>query len=412
MALSRFFKFRLSATVLSVAFSCVQLLYATTIDTPAISSRSAILLDATSGEILYEKNPDIEIPPASLTKLMTMHITLQEIESGRLSLDEPVNFTKAAWAINQPWGSSLMFLGPGQTVTLRELLLGLSVDSGNDAAVAVAVRVSGGIPAFVQRMNEEARDLGLIKTHFVEPSGISEKNITTAREFAEFCRAYLQRHPTVLKDFHSVREFAFPKAENVSEAFRSDPKTITQYNRNLLLGEIEGVDGLKTGYIIEAGYNIALTGERSGTRFLAILLGGPGTSSARGGRIRADDGGKLLSWGFDHFKTIRPSIENLEPFKIWKGAKGKVELEAGTELSFTVRKNRATALSYEVIRYKGVTAPVGKGTQLGEIRFSDEEGLLKNIPLVAKEEVKLGSPLRRALDSVSLFFLRLFGKLT
>lgn len=410
MTLLRLIPRRLVAAVLSAAAS-VMSVSATEIDSPSLASRSAILLDAASGEILYEKNPDIEIPPASLTKLMTMHITLEDVAQGLLSLDETVDFPRAAWAVNQPWGSSLMFLGPGQTVSLRELLLGLSVDSGNDAAVAVAHRVAGGIPAFAARMNEEAGKLGLEKTKFVEPSGISEKNMTTAREFAQFCRAYLERHPNVLKEFHSVKEFAYPKAENMSEPFKAKPGTIIQYNRNLLLGEIEGVDGLKTGFIIESGYNIALTAERSGTRLLAVLLGGPGTSSARGGRIRADDGGKLLNWGFDRFRTIKPTIERLEPLKIWKGAKGRVELEAGTALAFTVHKDRAQTLAYEVVRYQGVSAPIVKGAQLGELRFSDEKGLLKTIPLVAKEAVPAGSSLRRAADSAALFFLRLFGKL-
>jgi len=379
---------------------------------PELASRAAILIDATTGTVLFEKNADLEIPPASLTKLMTIHVTLAEAAAGRLRLDDVVRFGREAWAVNQPWRSSLMFLAPGQTVSLHELLLGLAVSSGNDAAIAVASHVSGSVEKFVELMNEETRAIGLEATRFVEPSGISEKNMTTAREFAEFCRYYLERNPRALSEYHSVKEFAYPKPENVPQAFRDSPGTIVQYNRNLLLGEIEGVDGLKTGFIVESGYNIALTAERGGTRLLAVLLGGPGASSTRGGRIRADDGGRLLSWGFERFRTIRPEIERLEDATIWKGTKRRVALEAGARLEFTASPDRAREISYAVTRMEGITAPVAKGARLGELVFSDGSGPLKSVPLVAAEAVELGNPFRRFADSIALFFLRLFGKIS
>lgn len=378
---------------------------------PVLAARSAILIDATTGTVLYEKAPDEEIPPASLTKLMTIHVALEETESGRASLDEIVPIMREAWAVNQPWGSSLMFLAPGQVVTLRELLLGLAVASGNDAAVAVAVHLAGSVPGFVDRMNKEAAEFGLKKTRFAEPSGISEFNMTTARDFAAFSREYLLRHPKALKDFHSVREFSFPKPENLPETFRADPGTIVQQNRNMLLNEIEGVDGLKTGFIIESGYNLALTAERGGTRLLAVLLGGPGTSSLRGGRIRADDGEKLLTWGFDRFRTIRPAVERLEPVRVWKGSIKRAQLVPGGLLAFTAPKDRAQRVVSSVVRYEGIVAPVPKGTPLGELVFSDDEGPLKRVSLVSAEEIGRGSLFRRMADSVALFFLRLFGKL-
>ncbi len=402
---------RLLAAALLAAAALAQPPAAAAAEKPDIASRSALLMDATTGTVLYQKNPDLEIPPASLTKLMTIHVVLKDVERGVLSLDDVVPITREAWAARQPWGSSLMFLAPGQTVTLRELLLGLAVASGNDAAVAVAIHASGSVAAFVERMNKEASLLGLEKTKFVEPSGISELNSTTAREFAAFCRAYLERHPYALRDFHSVKEFAYPKPENLPDTYRSAPGTIVQYNRNLLLGEIDGVDGLKTGFIIESGYNIALTAERSGTRLLAVLLGGPGTSSAQGGRIRAEDGGTLLNWGFDRFRTIRPEIERLEPLRIWKGSRKLAELVPGERLEFTAHKERALKVSYSIVRQKDAAAPIRMGTKLGELVFFDETGPLKTVPLVAAEEVPLGNLLRRFSDSLTLFFLRLFGKI-
>jgi D-alanyl-D-alanine carboxypeptidase (penicillin-binding protein 5/6) len=378
-------------------------------DRPQLASRSAVLLDATTGTVLFEKDADLVIPPASLTKLMTIHIALEDVAAGRASLDEAVPVGRESWAASQPWGSSLMFLAPGQRVTLRELILGLAVASGNDAAVAVAMRLSGSVPAFAGRMNAEAAALGLRRTRFVEPSGISEFNETTAGEFAAFCREYLFRHPEALGDYHSVKEFAYPKPENLPEAFRGDPRTIIQYNRNVLLNEVEGVDGLKTGFIIESGYNLALTAERGGTRLLAVLLGGPGSSSVQGGRIRADDGGKLLDWGFERFRTIKPSVASLDPARVWKGSKKLAALVPGDRLEFTAPADRARAVTYEVTRYPGILAPVRRGAELGELVFSDERGVLKWVPLVAAEEVPLGNPLRRLADTLALFFLRLFG---
>ncbi|MDR0761288.1 MAG: D-alanyl-D-alanine carboxypeptidase, partial [Treponema sp.] len=291
---------------------------------PALASRAAVLMDAATGVTLYNKNGDDVISPASLAKLMTMHIALEEVAAGRASLDEIVDLPRQSWAISQPPRSSLMFLGAGQRVSLRELLLGLAISSGNDAAVAVALRFASDIASFADRMTEEGRNLGMMNTRFVEPSGISEDNFTTALEFASFCREYLALHPEALGDYHSVAEFAYPKAENVADPYQDDPKTWVQRNRNTLLGEIEGVDGLKTGYIDEAGYNIALTAERDGTRFVAVILGAP--ASPGGDRIRDEDGLTLLEWGFSNFKTLRILAPPMEPVQVWKGRTNWVEL--------------------------------------------------------------------------------------
>ena len=375
---------------------------------PVLAAKSSILIDATTGTVLYEKNADLVIPPASLSKLMTIHVTLNAVAAGMVSLDDQVELTPATWASNQPWGSSLMFLAPGQKVNLRELLLGLAVASGNDAAVAVALHVAGSVPAFAELMNREALAMGLSRTHFVEPAGISEHNLTTAREFASFCVQYLSLHPETLKEFHSVREFAYPKQENLPEQYWDKPGTIIQYNRNMLLGSMEGVDGLKTGYIIESGYNLAITAERNGTRLIAVLLGGPGASSARGGRIRSDDGETMLKWGFEHFRTIRPVIGNLEPARVWKGKTYSVNLVPEGQLAFSASMDRATQVDYTVERKAVIEAPLKAGDPVGAIRFFDNQGELKNVRLLAASDVPAGNILKRAMDSIALFFLRLF----
>jgi D-alanyl-D-alanine carboxypeptidase (penicillin-binding protein 5/6) len=376
----------------------------TAAEPPDLGSRSACLLDAATGTVIYTKNPDEPIPPASLTKLMTMHLALSEVEAGRASLDEIVPLDRASWAINQPPRSSLMFLAQGQTVSLRELLLGLAVPSGNDAAVAVALRFAPTVEYFAEAMTREARRMGLELTRFREPSGISEYNRTTAREFALFCREYLTLHPETLGNYHSVAAFAYPKVSNVPEPYRDHPETIVQYNRNALLGMVEGVDGLKTGYIDEAGYNIALTAERRGTRFIAVILGAP--AGAQGERIRTRDGKALLDWAFDHYKTIRPEVGELPPAQIWKGKIRRGSVIPGAALEFTAPAGRGGGLYWKMETDDPLVAPLSTGSPAGRLIFYDTAGELHRIPLILGETVETGGFFRRLWDSIRLFFRR------
>jgi D-alanyl-D-alanine carboxypeptidase (penicillin-binding protein 5/6) len=384
---------------------------------PEITSQAALLIDAETGTVLYAKNPNEEIPPASLTKLMTMHLVLQEVDAGRASLDEIVPIGVESWALRQPPRSSLMFLAPGQTVTLREIMLGLAIPSGNDAAVAAALRVAPTVDEFAAMMTAEARRMGLTGTRFIEPSGISEHNFTTAAEFAAFCREYLRLHPQALAEFHSVPEFAYPKASNVAEAFRDRPNTIVQVNRNTLLKTFPGVDGLKTGYIDEAGYNIALTAERNNTRLIAVILGAPAHSG--GDRIRDRDGEQLLSWAFEHFKTVRPAIDPPESARLWKGKDKWAHLridDAGSLnsagfpnlISFTAPSDRARInslrLSTEVD--SPLIAPLPAHFPVGWQIISDEKGELYRVRLLTAQEYQQGNVLKRLWDSIRLFFMK------
>jgi D-alanyl-D-alanine carboxypeptidase (penicillin-binding protein 5/6) len=378
-------------------------------DLPELGSRAAVLLDAGTGTLLYAKNGDEEIPPASLTKLMTIHIALEEVAAGRASLDETVPLPRESWAVNQPPRSSLMFLAQGQRVSLRELILGLAIPSGNDAAVAVALRFAPTVGDFAGRMTAEARRLGLTKTRFVEPSGISEYNITTALEFARFCGEYLRFHPEAIGEYHSVREFAYPKSANVAEAYRDRPGTIPQYNRNALLGIFAGVDGLKTGYIDEAGYNIALTAARGDTRFIAVLLG---SGDERG---RTEDGKTLLNWGFEHYKTLRPVISGLPPVRVWKGKANYAAAVPGEtapdgSLAFTARTGRGGSLHWEAEPGEAITAPLPAGSPVGTLVFYDEIGELRRVPLAAGEDIEAGGFFKRLWDSIVLFFKGLAKK--
>jgi D-alanyl-D-alanine carboxypeptidase (penicillin-binding protein 5/6) len=376
------------------------------LDAPDIGSRAAVVMDAVTGTILYGKNMDEEIPPASLTKLMTIHLVLREAAARGLSLEEVRELPRESWAANQPPRSSLMFIGPGQRASIRELLLGLAVPSGNDAAAAAALLFFPTVEDFTREMNREARLLGLTKTRFTEPSGISEYNITTAREFALFCREYLRIHPETLGELHSVREFAYPKPANVGEAFRNRPNTIIQRNRNTLLDRIQGVDGLKTGYIDEAGYHIALTAERGGTRFIAVILGAP--AEYGGDRIRDADGEKLLTWAFTRYKTLRPPPPVIPPARVWKGKENALELIPGEALECTALIGRGGGLRWEIAVRDPVIAPVSAGAPLGELVLFDTAGELRRVPLAAASDIPEGGFFKRLWDTVRLFFRDLF----
>jgi D-alanyl-D-alanine carboxypeptidase (penicillin-binding protein 5/6) len=377
-------------------------------DAPEIVSRAAVLLDVETGTVLYSKNPHDEIPPASLTKLMTIHLVLKEVNAGRISLDKIVPITTESWALRQPPRSSLMFLAPGQTVTLKEILLGLAVSSGNDAAVAAALSIAPSVSDFAHMMTMEARRMGFVKTRFVEPSGISEDNMTTAAEFAAFCREYIRLYPWVLAELHSVREFAYPTAANVAEAFKNNPNTIVQANRNSLLRTFPGVDGLKTGYIDEAGYHIALTAQRNGTRFLAVIMGAP---AQRGGdSIRDRDGERFLSWAFANFKTVRPQLSPIEPARLWKGRANWAELQieetAGLKnpLVFTAPYNRAVDLRLSVETNDPLIAPLPAAYPVGWIIISDDEGEMHRVRLLTARAYPQGNIFKRIWHSIRLFF--------
>ena len=370
-------------------------------------SQSAVVMDAETGTIVYNKNPDDEIPPASLTKLMTMHLVFKEIASGKASLDEIITPPRESWAVNQLPGSSLMFLAQGQTLSLREIMLGMAIFSGNDAAAAAALRLAPTFEEFTRMMNMEAAAMGLKKTRFVDASGYSEEDMTTAREFAEFCRLYLQEHPESIKDYHSVREFAYPRAENVPPARRENPGTRMHRNNNSLLGRVEGVDGLKTGYIPESGYNIALTAERNGTRFIAIILGGP--SEWGGDRKRDQDGEKVLEWAFANYRTIRPNIGALPPARIWKGKDNYTVITPEEPINFTALAERGNGLSWEIELEEPIVAPLNAGQAVGRLVLYDSSGELRRVTLVAAENAEKGGFFKRLFDSIRLFFDKIFG---
>ncbi len=370
-----------------------------------LKARSAILIDYTTGEVLYEKNADLAIPPASLTKLMTLHLAYKKIEEGTISKDQKVRVSERAWAQNWP-GSSLMWLAPGDDVTVLEVMKGIAIPSGNDASVALAEHIAGTVEAFVAMMNEEAEALGFKTMRFADPAGLSAQNVVTAREFAQFARMYIQMHPDALAELHSVREFAYPQPHNNPNAAHPIP----QENRNLLLWEFEGADGLKTGFIEESGYNLAATAKRGDMRLIAVLLGVPGANEAEGSRNRTDDAKTLLSWGFQNFVTTRPAVPEIPPVRVWKGEANEVALAPEHEVVLTVERALEPKLTATVHQEPSVIAPVKKGDKLGELIYAADGKEIARVALVAQEDVAQAGFFKRIWHAIWLWVTGLLGR--
>jgi D-alanyl-D-alanine carboxypeptidase (penicillin-binding protein 5/6) len=375
---------------------------------PSVGARAVVVLDQATGTVLYGKNPDLVIPPASLTKLVTLHVVYQEIEAGRLSEDELVTIDKRDCSPYIPYGSSLMYLRPGMRVSVIDLMRGAAVVSGNDAAFALARRVSGSVEAFAERMNQAVRALGIADLYFVEPSGLSELNRVTARSYAEFCRLYMELHPRAMTELHSLRFIEFPRPEHATEDYHPVGRII-QYNRNNLVLSYPGCDGLKTGYIRESGYNLAATAERGSTRFVIVTLGGSGEGSPLGGSAqRSHDGVALLDWAFANFVTLKPDLGRLPSPRAWFGVSERAAIAPASPLAVTLPRSLASSLEARVDLPSTVDAPLAAGAPIGEVVYSAAGQVLRRVDLVSAEALPRGNVFIIVRDAVAKFFWRLF----
>lgn len=371
-----------------------------------IKAKSAIIVDTATGTVLYEKNADQQIPPASMTKLVEMYVVYEAIENGEATMDDIVPLPPESWEENIPWDASRMHLAKGQKVTLRELLLGLAIASGNDASIAVANYICGNMDDFVARMNAVVDGMGLKKTHFVESSGYSEENLTTAREFATFARQYVNRFPESLQDFHAQPVLRYPQKKNMPEGkFQT---VFTQYNTNKLLDSLIGCDGLKTGFIYESGYNISVTAERNGTRYLSVTMGGPGNNTNEGNQYRVKDNYELFTFAFNNFADYHaPQGDKAHEYTvgIFGGAEKAVKLVPALDETFTVPMmtdsptGSAASVQVNVTVPKYLYGKVECGKQYGEISYTLNGQTLRTLPLVADRTVEQGN-----------FFTKLVGK--
>lgn len=365
-----------------------------------VNAGACVVLDTSNNCLIYQKNQNALIPPASMLKLVVMYIVFQEVDAGNVSLSDIVPLPPECWHINIPSDSSKMFLAEGQTVTLHELLQGLAVCSGNDAAIAVAHYISGSVEAFVDRMNYEMELLGLEETHFVEPSGYSEKNITTPFEFAIFANHYINKYPESLTNYHSLLTFEYPKEENLPKYQQGQGRTpILQYNTNKTLGKIQGVNGLKTGFIYESGYNLSLTAERNGTQFLSITMKGPGVGSTQGNMYRMEDASTILEWAFASFSSVKLSPVESQSVVVSGGVENAISLIADIPSTLTVPHIQENLdLSVTIEKPEVLRAPVKEGVEYGKIIYSLGDKILQEIPLVASKTVTYAPAWKRALD--------------
>ncbi len=366
---------------------------------PPVSAEAAILIDYETGTVLYEKQADRVIPPASLTKIMTIHLVLELSRDGAISLDDTFEVPQAAWARNMPPGSSLMFLGPGQRVSYAELLEGLAIASGNDAAVAASLQVAGSVPAFVEMMNGEAQRLGYEVMRFSDPAGLSPSNRITAREYADFVRRHITRWPETLEDIYSRRSILYPTEANFDHVMIGG--SVRQENRNTLLFDYPGVDGLKTGYIDASGYNLAVTAERNGRRLIAVVLGVRAASVAEGARRRALDAAVLLDYGFDEFRRLEPAVPQQSPLRVWKGRADEVAVVPdGAPAAVLVPRGREEDVTVSVSRSGELTAPVEPGQPVGAVsyRLGGEE--LTRVELVTDTGVERAGFFKRLWHTI------------
>lgn len=379
-------------------------------DFSGLDARAAVLLEVADGSVLYARNRNEVLPPASIVKLFAMDILLERVKDGELDLDDDIPIPAAAWAQNAPPQSSLMFLGPGQRANVDDLLLGLAVPSGNDAAVAAALLLEDSIDAFVQRVNQGFAAAGYRNTRLVEPSGYSPENTSTAAELARFAREYVQRHPEAIERYHSIRTYGYPQPENLLPG--NSEGVVMQQNYNRLLWIMPEADGLKTGTIPEVGYNLAATAERDGRRLIAIVLGVQADNPLVGNRLRAEQARDLLEYGFREYATEGISLPDPGSVRLYGAAAREVGLYIdapwhGTPFSIPrgIRERVSAHLELPRRLHGGVTGDA----PLGRIIFSVDGRELAAAPLRTEREVPAGAWYQRLLGWLQLLIERIRG---
>jgi len=352
-----------------------------------IKARTAILQDFLSGEILYEKDPDKSIYPASMTKIMTAIIAFDLIRSGDLDLNEKFLVSENAWRLSSA-GYSSMFIMVGDEVSVENLLKGIIIASGNDACVALAEGIAGTESEFAIMMTAKAIEIGMENTNFANSSGINNPdNVSTVRDIMLMSNYLIKEFPDQYKYF-SEKEFTWDRTGG-------DP--ITQGNRNPLLYKSLGADGIKTGYLAVERYSLASSVERNGRRLIAI---GSGFDSKND---RSRESAKLLTWGLTRFDLIQIAKANtpLEEVDVWLGKKNKVGAYVKTDIYKTTRKARKKDLKITIIYNGPIQAPIKKDDLLGKLNVSYKNEVIEEYDLFAFEDVKKLNVVSRLMKSIN-----------
>jgi len=351
----------------------------------------AMLIEAESGSVLFEKAADDLIPPASLSKLMTQEVVFNEIKQGRLNPTTEFIVSTNAWRRGgAPSHTSSMFIPIHSKVSVDDLLHGAIIQSANDACIALAEGVSGNESTFAELMTKRARELGLTKSTFGNSTGLPDpRQLMTARELAKLARHLIETYPDYYK-YYSEREFTWNK--------------IRQFNRNPLLNMNIGADGLKTGFIKEAGYGLVGSAVQNGLRLIVVVNG------LRSEKERADEAKKLLEWGFHNFQSglLFAEGQEIAQAKLYGGVRGHVPLMARKEVRLMVPRGSRDKIIARVVYSGPVRAPVQQGQKIGMLKVWRGESVVLEVPLQAAESVDTGSMPQRAFDAATELVLGLF----
>ncbi|OGQ08008.1 MAG: hypothetical protein A2026_06980 [Deltaproteobacteria bacterium RBG_19FT_COMBO_46_12] len=335
-----------------------------------MDARSAVLMDAPTGQILFEQNPQLKIAPASFVKILTLYLAFDAIRAGGLKMDDLVTVSKKAWRT----GGSKMFLKMGERVRVEDLIKGIAVVSGNDACVALAENISGDEKAFVSKMNEKAKTLGLINTQFQNSHGMPAKDqYTTAMDVAILARHYIEAHPEALS-FHSTLSF--------------EHNGILQGNRNVLLQRGIGVDGLMAGHVEESGYHLVATARRDSWRLIVVIMGSKSLSN------RARETRDLLEFGFRHFSAVEPFKKgaSIDSIKVVRGKISRVELIAAEDGRVVGTKGEEKSVSVNPELPSFIAAPLLKGQRVGKVVIQSGGKALREVDLLSPSDVPQGVP--------------------
>ena len=341
---------------------------------PKLQARTGILVDYHSDEILFELDPDSQIYPASMTKIMTAIVAFDLLKNNKLSLDDKFTISENAWRLSQA-GYSSMFIMINDQVSVENLLRGIIVASGNDACVALAEGIAGSESNFADMMNEKAGEIGMISTNFTNSSGINDPdNISTVRDIALMSKYLIDNYPIYYELF----------AEKTFTWDRTGGEPIKQGNRNPLLYKNVGVDGVKTGYLAVEKYSLASSMKKNERRLIAVVSGFETKKS------RSLESLKLLNWGFRNSNTFEISKKNETIFELdtWLGTKNKIKATTKDDYYITINKKDITHLTVSLEYLGPITAPVEKGVQIANLVVSKKNEKIKTLPLYAAEDLK------------------------
>ena len=354
---------------------------------PNINARTGILIDYHSDEILYQYDPDAQIYPASMTKIMTSIIAFDLLKKNKLSLDDMFVVSENAWRLSQS-GYSSMFIMVNDQVSVEDLLKGIIIASGNDACVALAEGIAGSEENFAEMMNEKAIEIGMTSSNFTNSSGINDPdNVSTVRDIAIMSKYLIDNYP-IYYELFKEKTFTWDRTGG-------DP--IKQGNRNPLLYKNIGVDGVKTGYLAVEKYSLASSMKKNNRRLIAVVSGFPTKN------LRSSESLKLLNWGFRNTNTFEVSKTDKSLFELntWLGKKEKIQVSTKEDYYITINKKDIRNLKVS-LKYDGpIVAPIDKGEKIAQLDISIKDELIKTLPLYAAENLKKVNFFKSLLASIN-----------